>query len=160
MDSLENVLVLVATCVPYEEALIVWESALNKQMASAESLSRLALPGRARSLLAEVQPFADSGLETIVVHRLRWMKVRLLPQAFLHGHRVDLLIGERLVLQIDGAHHVGAQRSEDVRHDALLMLHGYHVIRVGYRQIVDDWPSVQYLISRAVAQGLHLERRG
>lgn len=160
MDSLENVLVLVATCVPREEALIVWESALNKQMASAESLSRLTLPGRARSLLAEVQPFADSGLETIVVHRLRWMKVRLLPQAFLHGHRVDLLIGERLVLQIDGAHHVGAQRAEDVRHDALLMLHGYHVIRVGYRQIVDDWPSVQYLISRAVAQGLHLERRG
>ncbi len=158
MDSVENVLVLVATCIPREEAVIVWESALNKQMASAESLSRLALPGRARSLLDEVQPFADSGLESIVIFRLRWMKVRLLPQAFLHGHRVDLLIGERLVLQIDGAHHVGGQRAEDIRHDALLTLNGYHVIRVGYRQIVDDWPSVQYLISRAVAQGLHLNR--
>ncbi|MDQ1123628.1 DUF559 domain-containing protein [Microbacterium trichothecenolyticum] len=159
VDSVENVLVLVATCIPREEAVIVWESALNKQMASAESLSRLALPGRARSLLDEVQPFADSGLESIVIFRLRWMKVRLLPQAFLHGHRVDLLIGERLVLQIDGAHHVGEQRAEDIRHDALLTLNGYHVIRVGYRQIVDDWPSVQYLISRAIAQGLHLARK-
>lgn len=159
VDAPENALAFVATCVPREEALVVWESALNTQLVSAESMSRLALPGRARSILDEVQPFADSGLETIVVSRLRWMKVRLLPQAFLHGHRVDLLIGERLVLQIDGAHHVGVQREEDIRHDAVLTLHGYHVIRVGYRQIMDDWPGVQYVISRAIAQGLHLRGR-
>lgn len=158
VDALENVLVLVATCIPREEALVVWESALNKQLTSRESLTRLALPGRARSILDDVQPFADSGLETIIVVRLRWLGLRLLPQAFLHGHRVDLLIGERLVLQIDGAHHVGAQRAEDIRHDAVLTLNGYHVIRVGYHQIMNDWPSVQYLVSRAVAQGLHLAR--
>lgn len=159
VDALENALVFVAMCVPHEEALVVWESALNKQLVSADAMSRLALPGRARSILGEVQPFADSGLETIVIARLRWMNVRLLAQAHLHGHRVDLLIAERLVLQIDGAHHVGAQRAEDIRHDAVLTLNGFHVIRVGYRQIVDDWPSVQYLVSRAVAQGLHLKRR-
>ena len=34
----------------------------------------------------------------------------------------------RLVLQADGRHHVGAQRSEDIRHDAeLRRLMGYHV---------------------------------
>ncbi|WP_241493716.1 endonuclease domain-containing protein [Microbacterium testaceum] len=159
VDALENVLVLVATCIPREEALVVWESALNKHLVSREALTRLDLPGRARSILEEVQPFADSGLETIIVVRLRWLGLRLLPQAFLHGHRVDLLIGERLVLQIDGAHHVGAQRAEDIRHDAVLTLNGYHVIRVGYHQVMDDWPSVQYLITRAVAQGLHLARR-
>lgn len=158
VDAVENALVLVAACVPLEEALVVWESAMNKHLVTAEALARLHLPGRAREILKRAQPFADSGLETIVVVRLRWLRLRLLPQAFVLGHRVDLLIGDRLVLQIDGGHHVGAQRAQDNRHDATLMLHGYHVIRVGYRQIMDDWPSVQDLITRAVAQGLHLRR--
>ena len=60
------------------------------------------------------------------------------------------------MLQVDGGHHVGAQRTSDIEHDALLMLLGYHVIRVGYHQVVDDWLSVQETIMRAVAQGLHL----
>jgi hypothetical protein len=38
------------------------------------------------------------------------------------------------------------------------MLAGYHVIRVSYVHLVDDWPAVQDLIMRAVAQGLHLSR--
>ena len=32
---------------------------------------------------------------------------------------------------------------------------GYHVIRVGFSQVIDDWPAVQDVIMRAVAQGLH-----
>jgi very-short-patch-repair endonuclease len=69
-----------------------------------------------------------------------------------------LPIGERLILQIDGGTHVGAQREQDVRHDADLLLMGYHVIRVGYAQMINDWPGVQDLIMRAVAQRLHLAR--
>ncbi len=84
--------------------------------------------------------------------------MRLTPQAWILGHRVDLLIGDKLVVQVDGGHHVGAQREADVRHDALLALNGYHVIRVGYRQLVDDWPSVQQAIVSAIAQGLHRAR--
>lgn len=38
------------------------------------------------------------------------------------------------------------------------MLLGYHVIRVDYRQVVDRWHTVQDVIMRAVAQGLHLAR--
>ena len=59
------------------------------------------------------------------------------------------------MLQIDGGHHVGQQRTSDIAHDAQLMLLGYHVIRVGYEQVVNDWPAVQDVIMRAVAQGLH-----
>lgn len=62
------------------------------------------------------------------------------------------------MLQIDGGHHVGEQREADIEHDAQLMLLGYHVIRVGYRQVIDRWDSVHDLIVRAVAQGLHLIR--
>lgn len=76
-------------------------------------------------------------------------------QTWIAGHRVDALIGDRLVLQIDGVSHV-EQRSEDIRHDAELRLMGYHVIRVSYTQMMFEWAMVQDLIMRAVAQGLHL----
>ncbi|WP_438352993.1 endonuclease domain-containing protein [Microbacterium sp. CJ88] len=157
-DGIENVLVQVAHCQPREAALAVWESALNKRLVDRAVLGRLTLTAHARSLLDECTPFSDSGLETIVVPRLRWMKLRIVPQAWLEGHRVDFLIGDRLVLQIDGATHVGRQRESDVRHDAQLMLRGYHVIRVGYAQVLDDWPGVQQQIMTAVAQGLHRAR--
>jgi very-short-patch-repair endonuclease len=90
--------------------------------------------------------------------RLRWLRLSIRVQIWIAGHRVDTLIGERLVLQIDGRHHVGRQRSEDIRHDAELMLMGYRVIRVSYPQVMFEWAAVQDLIMRAVAQGHHRAR--
>ncbi|GAA5209912.1 endonuclease domain-containing protein [Microbacterium kyungheense] len=157
-DGIENTLVAVAQCVPFDNALVIWDSALNKRLVDRDVLARLPLPASARAVLAEATPFADSGLETIVPRRLRWLRLRIVPQAWVLGHRVDFLIGDRLVLQIDGGHHVGAQRDEDIRHDAKLLLHGYHVIRVSYQMIIGDWPAVQKLIMEAVAQNLHRSR--
>lgn len=155
VDSMENVLVIVAACQPYETALAIWESALRHRHVDALVMAKLQLPAAARQLLEAACPFSDSGLETFVVPRLKWMRLRIVPQVWIADHRVDFLIGERLVLQVDGGHHVGAQRTSDIAHDALLMTMGYHVIRVSYHQIVNDWPAVQQLIMRAVAQGLH-----
>jgi very-short-patch-repair endonuclease len=154
-DPIENVLALVAACQPFEAALTIWESALNKGLTNAPTMSLLPLRGPAAEVLGAATPYSDSGLETYVVPRMRWLGVRIIPQVWIAGHRVDFLFGERLVLQIDGGHHVGPQRELDNRHDATLMLMGYHVIRVGYRQVMDDWPSVQHAIMVAVAQGLH-----
>ncbi|UJP10934.1 DUF559 domain-containing protein [Microbacterium sp. KUDC0406] len=158
-DPIENVLALVADCQPHEQALATWESAMNQKLVSREALTRLPLKRVARDLLAEAIPFADSGLETYLRTRLHWLGLPLRFQIWIAGHRTDLLIGDRLILQIDGATHTGTQRNEDIRHDAELRLMGYHVIRVGYRQIMDEWHVVQDLIMRAVAQGLHLAQR-
>ncbi|WP_345750212.1 endonuclease domain-containing protein [Microbacterium rhizophilus] len=117
---------------------------------------RYDLKPAARRLLSEISPWLDSGLETFVFTRLRWLRIRTHPQVVLLGRRVDFLIGDRRVLQIDGGHHVGAQREDDIAHDALLRLHGYTVIRVGCFQVTDRWPEVQDLLLRAIAQGLHL----
>ena len=154
-DDIRNALVLVARCQPIETALIIWESALNKRLIDRASMARLELPTAARTVLERARPYADSGLETIIVHRLRWLGLAMLPQAWLYGHRVDLLIGERLVIQLDGATHTGAQRTSDIEHDALLTLHGFHVLRFSYEQVMDRWEQVQGLITEAVAQGLH-----
>lgn len=155
IDGVVNALALVAQCQPFENALVVWESALNKRVVDAGVLRGLDLPRAARDVLDQARPFADSGLETIVVHRLRWMGLRMLPQAWVADRRVDLLVGERLVIQLDGATHAGAQRDADIAHDAELMLRGYHVLRFSYGHIMHHWHEVQAVIMQAVAQGKH-----
>ena len=155
VDPVENVLALVAACQPHEAAMTIWESALRQGLVERAALMRLPFARRARRILERAIPFADSGLETLFSIRLRWLRVRILPQIWILGHRVDFLIGERLVVQIDGRHHVGTQRTADIAHDAALMAAGYYVIRLSYGQILDDWPTVQDVIARAVAAGLH-----
>lgn len=155
IDGIPNILCLIAQCQPFETALVVWESALNARLIDLEMFRELELPPAARELLERARPFADSGLETIFLSRLRWLKIPMLPQAWVHDRRVDVLIGERLVVQIDGATHTGAQRTRDIAHDAQLTLRGYHVLRFGYEQIVERWHEVQAVIMEAVAQGRH-----
>ncbi|WP_433585233.1 endonuclease domain-containing protein [Microbacterium hydrocarbonoxydans] len=155
-DSLENALIIMSGCQPYESALATWESVLRRGDVDAGVLERAPLPPAARRLLADARPFADAGTETIFFTRLRWLRVRITPQVWLFGHRVDFVIGDRLVIQIDGGHHVGAQRDSDNAHDALLRLHGYHVIRISYHQLMERWPEVQSMILAAIAQRLHL----
>ena len=73
------------------------------------------------------------------------------------GHDVDALIGERLVVQIDGfQHHQAAQRRDDIRDDARLVLRGYTVLRFDWKQVLFDWPYVEATIRGAIAQGRHL----
>jgi len=155
VDPLENVLQAVGRCLPFEQALAVWDSALNKGLTDVPKLQGLPFTAGVRAVLEAASPFRDSGLETLVVTRLRWLRLPIRSQTWLFGHPVDFLIGERLVLQVDGGHHVGAQRTADNSHDAELLVRGYHVIRVGYEQVIHRWPEVQDLILAAIARGLH-----
>lgn len=125
LDHLENSLDCVAACLPHEEALTIWDSALQKGLTDYPALAALPLRGRARALLADCTPFSDSGLESIFRTRLRWLKISIRPQAWVHGHRVDFLLGDRLIVQVDGKQHEGAQRTSDCEHDAELMKRGY-----------------------------------
>nr|WP_315268465.1 DUF559 domain-containing protein [Microbacterium lemovicicum] len=155
VDRVENALAAVAACQPYERALAVWESALRHGHVTREALRLLPLSTAARSLLEACSVYSDSGLETFIPVRLRFLRLPIRQQVWLGGHFVDFLIGERLVLQVDGGHHVGAQRRSDIAHDARLMLLGFHVIRLDYVQIMTRWAEVHDVIVLAVAQGLH-----
>lgn len=155
VDPVENVLAIVADCQPYENALAIWESALQQRSVALETLRTLPLSPQGRRLLDEARPFADAGTESILIARLKWLKLPMQRQAWILGHRVDLLIGRRLVIQIDGGHHVDMQRASDNAHDARLQLAGYRVIRVTYWQLMHDWHAVEALILDAIARGLH-----
>ncbi len=155
-DPIENVLALVSRCQPHDSALAIIDSALNKGLTTRAALETLPLQNRMRSLLQESTPFSDSGIETMLRTRLRWLRQPIRSQVWILGHRVDFLIGDRLIVQVDGRQHKGAQRSEDIRHDALLGNEGYHVIRVSYEQIVYRWHEVSDAVIGAVARGKHL----
>lgn len=157
--SVEDALAHIATCCPYEDARVMWESAVRVESLDLEALRlvRWREP-RARALADEVDGRSDSGLETIVVVRLSGWGLPVRQQVRLAGRRVDVVIGSHLVIQIDGfAHHSSAaQRTSDVAHDAELRLRGYTVLRITYAQIVHRWEEVERLIAAAVARGLHL----
>lgn len=156
VDPIENVLAQVAECQPRETAITIWESALNRGMTEMSALAELPLRRRGREILSRCTPFSDSGLESLVFDRLRWLPVPVRQQVSLYGKRVDFLIGKRLVVQIDGATHTGKQRTADIIHDAELGQRGYCVIRLAYEQVMHGWEEAQGLILAAISRGRHL----
>jgi very-short-patch-repair endonuclease len=159
--TVEDALAQIAICLPFDKALVLWESAARKESLAAEALRGVRWTSLAARELAEaVTGLSDSGLETLVVTPLRRWGVQVRQQVVLAGRPVDVLVGDRLVLQIDGYEHhsSSAQRAKDIAHDAELRLRGYTVFRLSYSQVVHDWPAVERRITRALAAGLHLAR--
>lgn len=156
VDSVPNLLSIVAKCQPYEQALTIWESAIRRKQITPDTMRTLPLSARSLRILDDARPFADEGTESILFVRLTWLGLPMRRQIMVLGHRVDLLIGDRLVIQVDGGHHVDQQRTSDNKHDARLRLAGYHTIRVSYWQLMHEWHVVQDLILGAIARGLHL----
>ena len=159
VEPIKNALVHIAECQPFENALVVWDSALNKNLVTPQSLARLHLRGVAARAVRDVASgLSDSGLETLPVARLALAGIRVSQQVMLDGHKVDGLIGDRLVLQSDGFsfHSSAEQRRADIAHDRRLALLGFTVLRYDYRQILFDWPRVEAEILHAMAQRLHL----
>ncbi|MGP3535595.1 endonuclease domain-containing protein [Microbacterium sp. RD1] len=158
-ESVEDALGHIALCLSRPEALAVWESASRREGLSPLALRAVRWNTQAAAWCAEhVTGLVDSGLESYFVYRLRPWGVPFRLQVRIAGHLVDVLIGERLVAQVDGyAHHSSSSdRTRDVAHDAELRLRGYTVLRFTYAQVIHDWPAVARVISRAMAAGAHL----
>ena len=159
VESIEDALNHVAACAPREAALTIWESAARIERLSPESLRRVRwTTPAAHECAASITGLSDSGLETLFVVRLRPWGIPIRQQIVLAGKRVDVLIGDRLVVQIDGFafHSTAADRGRDVAHDRELSLRGYTVLRFTYAQVVHDWPSVERAIARAIAARAHV----
>lgn len=158
LDSLENVLVRVAECQPFEAAVVVLDSALRLRKVSPMHLRRVVTRStRFAAAVEAASEFSDSGIESIPRIRLARIGVEMRQQVIIDDHPVDGLIGDRLILQIDGygPHSSADRRRRDLRQDARLTLMGYTVLRFDYAQVVGDWAYVQATILSAMAQGLH-----
>lgn len=160
VDPVETVVRDIADCLPTEAALCVLDSALNKQLVGIAGLERLLTDTRrGHRLLPLLDPAAESGLETIVRSRLERAGIRTRSQVKIEGiGRVDLLVGERLVVECDGrAHHDDPRaRARDRHRDLLLSARGYLVIRLDIAQITRDWMLTLAVIRDLIARRQHL----
>ena len=158
VEPVVDALVRIADCQPLDVALATWESALRSRRVDATYLQRLRLRSTAaRRVRDGASQLSDSGLESIPVARLRRIGLELRQQVMIDGHPVDILIGERLVLQIDGFafHRTAAQRERDLAQDRRLALLGYTVFRYSYADVLYRWPTVESEVRHAIAAGLH-----
>lgn len=155
-----NMLFQVARCLPLKDALAVWESALRRRVVDADVIALVRWRSTRAEAIAKIAgSLSDSGLETAFVALMRRIGVAVRQQVWIDGHPVDGLIGERLVIQLDGfAHHQGRDRRRDLRADARLALRGYTVLRFDYQQVLFEPDYVIETVRAAIAQGLHLAR--
>lgn len=98
--------------------------------------------GSSRLRAADARPGSGSGYESIVARRLRALGLRVRQQVWIPGvGRVDGVIDDILVLEIDGLeHHFTREAFErDRRRDAAVAGLGKLSIRLSTRRIRDDW---------------------
>lgn len=148
-------------CCTREDAITVIDSALNKRMLDLATLAAVveSLPSRYRTVLSEVDARSESGLESLCRYRLRGLGTSIRSQVTIAGvGRVDLVIGDRLVLEADGRrwHDGSASFLADRTRDLALMRLGYIVLRVGYAHVLNEWALVELTVRALVERGEHL----
>lgn len=161
-QPLRDVLQHVVECQPPELALAVLDSAVHTGRCSLGWLRR-AIGGtaRGRELAPVVDQTADAGGESIMRWRLRAAKVRVIPQFRVEGlGRRDFLLGDRLIVEIDGReHHAMVEGfARDRWLDRELQLRGYDVLRFTYAEVLYDWDRVLATIMRMVDADRHRTR--
>ncbi|MGV8895471.1 MAG: DUF559 domain-containing protein [Rhodoglobus sp.] len=117
------------------------------------------LPRRLGNLLATVDGHSGSITESLCRVRLRPLGITPILQFKVAGVGfVDMLIGERLIIEIDGRqyHTDSGQFEQDRQRDARLSILGYRVLRFSYRQVMHHWAQVKGSILAAIARGDHL----
>ena len=156
-------LVEVLHCQPDEMGFAVVESALAKRLIRDADVTWLtkAVPSR-RPLLGMAGPLAGSGTESIFRYRMAAMGVRMRSQVEIDGiGRVDFVIGDRLIVEIDSHEHHGsrAQRIRDLDRDAVAQVLDFLPLRFDYLQVLSDWDAVASTVLAIIQEGRHLNAK-
>jgi very-short-patch-repair endonuclease len=157
VDVLEQLLL----CVPREDAIAAIDGALERGLVSMADVQDLIerLPSEYGEVLDLVDPSSESGLESIVRVRLRRMRLSVRTQVRIDGiARVDILVGDRLVIEVDGREFHESRYREDRARDIELLKRGYVVLRLAYAHVMDEWPFVERAIRSLVRQRAHRRR--
>jgi very-short-patch-repair endonuclease len=148
-------------CQSEEYAVVVIDSALNKGLVTLRELEDAfgRLPRRYLRALNRADARSESGTETLVRMRLRALGIRVSIQVRISGvGRVDLLIGDRFVIECDSREFHTAEdryRADRRRDRTLIGLH-YLPMRLTYEMVMFDWPETERVILTRIAQRDHL----
>ncbi|WBU39178.1 type IV toxin-antitoxin system AbiEi family antitoxin domain-containing protein [Homoserinibacter sp. YIM 151385] len=159
VDDVETAMRAACRCLSLESLVAAADSALELGLIDQAGLeAAMSGSARGRDALARTDARAESGLESIVRVRLRSLGIRVEPQVRIDGiGRVDLLIGNRLVIELDGDrwHSTAEQRESDRRRDVALQRRGYIVLRFGYHRVIEQWDDALADILAFVRRGAH-----
>jgi len=156
IDDIGAALSVASRCMPLEGAVASVDSALNRGLVST-SVVQLVCPERVWKL---TDPRSESGVETIARLRLRSHRLRVRTQVAIEGvGRIDLVIGDRLILEVDGRawHDRPGDFENDRARDRELISRGYVVVRASYRQVL-EWTQLEAQILGLVQRREHLWR--
>ena len=154
VDDLWMALRCARRCLSDDDFIVVCDSLVNRRLMALADIRATIGPGHAAAL--DRCAWAESGTETLVRLRLRRRKVELRTQVTIADvGRVDLLVGERLVIEVDSKeHHTGEERYQaDRRRDLELRALGYIVVRLTYRDVMFDWALVEPLLLVMLRRG-------
>ncbi|MDQ7878081.1 DUF559 domain-containing protein [Microbacterium sp. QXD-8] len=161
VPSVRVVLRQILRCQGLESFFVSLESALRQRKLTSADLAWLRnnTNRQARDAIAFAHRDADSGLESLFRWRLRRHRLDVrTQQEIVSVGRVDFVIGERLIVEVDGApNHDGAShRHKDLVRDANAAAWGLVSLRFDYAMVVHDWETVELAILGLVDRGLHL----
>lgn len=159
--SVRDCLRCMALCRSPEETVAAVDSALRSRLITLDEWQQdiRSLPQRLRDLLLRVDPESESIIESITRFRLQYLGIMPRLQVKVPGvGRVDLVVGKRLVIEVDGRNfHADPEKFEaDRRRDARLSARGFRVLRFSYNQVMHRWFEVRASILASVARGDHL----
>lgn len=160
LDSVEDALMQLVICQPRDVAVAAFDSALALRVTDRTRLRMLAegLTQKHREVLALADAGSASGLETKARLRLRALGIPYRTQVLLPpAGRVDLLIGDRLVIELDGKkwHSSEAASENDRGRDLALVEQGHIVWRFSYQQVMFEWERIEAAVRAVVARGEH-----
>lgn len=160
--SLIDALAQMLSCFGEDAFFAALESALRLRCLSRVDLARLRSKiAESRSWLLDLAGLeSESGLESLMKVRLHRLGIALAAQVEIPGvGRVDFVLGDRLILEVDGrpGHEDGASRHKDRVRDAVAAGLGFDTLRFDYALVVHDWPAVEAAILEKCRRGLHLD---
>jgi very-short-patch-repair endonuclease len=134
-------------CQPPFYSIAVLDSLLHRRIVRRNRLEAMILrgPHRMRSLVDHLEPRSEEGIESIVRFRLAAAGIRAKVQVVVRtSTRVDLLIDDWLVLEIDGrdTHDTETAFTHDRVRSAWIIREGRIVVRFAYATVIYDWPFV------------------
>ena len=150
---LPHALVELAGCQGAEAAFVAAESALARRLLRPEEWKAglEGAPMHTRLVLEHSSGSSGSITESVFRFRIRATGLRLRAQVQIGHDRVDFVVGDRLVVEVDGREF--HERERDYARDARLSARGYRVLRFSYRQVVHEWQTVELSVLSAVARG-------
>ncbi|MGJ6980860.1 endonuclease domain-containing protein [Aestuariimicrobium soli] len=162
IDPLSAAVAAASTCLPAAEWVAVVDSLLHAGYPADDLLSdAIAVwPYRENhlvTLMKRTNTLSESGSESLLRHDLQRAGFRVRVQVLIGPDRVDLLVGDRLVIECDSvAHHTSLDNYfRDRRRDQRLSRLNYHVLRVTYQEVLNERPRLVELVRELARQGVH-----